>query len=830
MRTNSRQMLLPAIMLMLLLYSLATPATLHAATIQLPQTGQTACYNAAGATIPCTTTGQDGALQMGIAWPTPRFSNYSGATVKDNLTGLVWADDAGTPTFGTSPVCTVGAKDWQGALGYVECLNTNNYKGYNDWRLPNINELASLVNKGQSNSATWLNPQGFSNVKSDSYWSSSSDSSVTSDAWFVDMIDGKVSGIPKSFSFYVWPVRSGQSGSFGSLALPKTGQTDCYNASYTTTNCTGTGQDGELQTGADWPSPRFAANVDLSVTDNLTGLVWANDAGTPTTPECTGGTKTWQGALDYVNCLNSNSYLGKNDWRLPNVIELASLPSKGPSNSADWLNTLVFLNVRSNYDAYWSSSINSHNTLFAWGVNVYDGHVGSTDRSGNFYVWPVRAGQSGGLFGSVALSPTTTTFDSTAVGANSAATTFTISNPAIAAVTVTGISITGTDTAQFAVTAGTCSLIAAGDICTVNVTFNPTSIGVKSASLHVASNSPFTPTVDAALSGTGTVGSQTIGAITFSPTTLTVGGTTTASATTSSGLAVIFSSQTTNVCTVSGSVVTGVSSGTCIIAADQDGNANYSSAAQVTQDIIIPPVPVNGSCGTSHTQLLTIAPTADLCATGNASAVSGTGPWNWTCSGSNGGTSASCVAYLDGKPAIQLQQTGQTSCYDASGTIIPCAGTGQDGEYRMGVAWPTPRFTLNSFTVSDNLTGLIWTQDSNLMKTRDPSFDQDIALGGSANDGLVTFQHALDYINKLNNDSYLGHNDWRLPNINELESLFNEQYADNAAQLNSVFLNVSQTFFYWSSTTNAYWGTDEYSVIFKAAMFGDGIERGYFRV
>ena len=37
---------------------------------------------------------------------------------------------------------------------------------------------------------------------------------------------------------------------------------------------------------------------------------------------------------------------------------------------------------------------------------------------------------------------------------------------------------------------------------------------------------------------------------------------------------------------------------------------------------------------------------------------------------------------------VQLPQTGQTTCYDASGTVISCTGTGQDGEFQAGVAWP----------------------------------------------------------------------------------------------------------------------------------------------
>ncbi len=58
-------------------------------------------------------------------------------------------------------------------------------------------------------------------------------------------------------------------------------------------------------------------------------------------------------------------------------------------------------------------------------------------------------------------------------------------------------------------------------------------------------------------------------------------------ATASSGLPVSYSSLTTGVCTISGTMVTMVSAGTCTIAADQAGNGNYNAAPQVTQDITI---------------------------------------------------------------------------------------------------------------------------------------------------------------------------------------------------------------------------------------------------
>lgn len=72
--------------------------------------------------------------------------------------------------------------------------------------------------------------------------------------------------------------------------------------------------------------------------------------------------------------------------------------------------------------------------------------------------------------------------------------------------------------------------------------------------------------------------SQTIGAISFSPTTLAVGGTTTASAAGTSGLAASFTSSTAGVCSVSGSTVTGIAAGACSIASNQAGNANYNAA------------------------------------------------------------------------------------------------------------------------------------------------------------------------------------------------------------------------------------------------------------
>jgi hypothetical protein len=61
-----------------------------------------------------------------------------------------------------------------------------------------------------------------------------------------------------------------------------------------------------------------------------------------------------------------------------------------------------------------------------------------------------------------------------------------------------------------------------------------------------------------------------------------------------------------------------------------------------------PPQAVDGACGSANAAATSAAPTANLCSAGTASAVAGTGPWDWMCTGSNGGTTSSCQAPLAG--------------------------------------------------------------------------------------------------------------------------------------------------------------------------------------
>jgi hypothetical protein len=373
-------------------------ATVYAAPAEVPRTGQTTAYYP----------GDDGSLQTGFAWPIPRFtvaSSGTGTAVTDKLTGLMWPQNAGTPAVGTpQDFCSGGKTSWLGALGYVMCLNANNYLGHNDWRLPNKKELGSLLNNEHIYEADfWLNTQGFTNVQ-DFYWSSTTLQGAVS-AWDVRMAVGNnwSTDYTMNYDAYVLPVRDGQN---GVIHLPQTGQ------SYSNY----TGDDGNLQKGVAWPSPRFtpiSAQSGTVVADQLTGLVWTQDGNAPGPSACSpAAPKNWWDALDYVACLNTNNYLGYNDWRMPNVIELQSLLNESTTGfgntNANWLNWSGFTNVQAH--EYWSSSTLATYSEYAWFVDMSWNSSGWYGKGHPFYyVWPVRGGQSGSFkYLSVAKSGTGT--------------------------------------------------------------------------------------------------------------------------------------------------------------------------------------------------------------------------------------------------------------------------------------------------------------------------------------------------------------------------------------------------------------------------------------
>jgi hypothetical protein len=400
-------------MVFIVLFVTLFHTSVFAGTIQLPKTGATVCYDTEGNAISCAGTGQDGNIRSGVTWPIPRFSGNGDQTVRDNLTGLVWAKDGNiiknrNPEFDADTDyggARNGAVAWQHALDYIKKLNQENYLGYNDWHLPNINELESLTHAGQTSTAEWLNSQGFMDVENFFYWSSNifplgGVTRVT----HIDMRTGYVfnpdiNAVDYRHTAYVWPVRSSRTA--GTVSLPKTGQTTCYNAMGQSIVCAGTGQDGEYQMGVTWPEPRFNDNGAQAIVDNLTGLMWTKYGDTPGPSTCGPAVaKTWQESLDYVKCLNANQFLGYNDWRLPNRKEQRSLPNIGQLPSTTWLSSQGFINIQE--EEYWVSNTFPSGTVgnpfygpnFGMIVRIADGMVDRSNKTNSYYVWPVRNVQS----------------------------------------------------------------------------------------------------------------------------------------------------------------------------------------------------------------------------------------------------------------------------------------------------------------------------------------------------------------------------------------------------------------------------------------------------
>jgi hypothetical protein len=126
------------------------------------------------------------------------LSNWASAAVLDRETGLVWEKSPSTSTF-----------TWLNAQIHCNVLNVGNRKG---WRLPTIQELASLVDGDPANTSSPRLPPGhpFTNVQSSFYWSATTSAPNTSNAWAVFFVNGNVLNVDKDNNTFFWCVRGGQ--------------------------------------------------------------------------------------------------------------------------------------------------------------------------------------------------------------------------------------------------------------------------------------------------------------------------------------------------------------------------------------------------------------------------------------------------------------------------------------------------------------------------------------------------------------------------------------------------------------------------------------------
>ena len=139
----------------------------------------------------------------------------SNGTVKDMQTGLVWLKNANC--FGLTSWADANIK--AAALASGQCGLVDGSKA-GDWRLPTVEEWEAINMAGcypfpggptipdKTGTACYLTGvQWATNVQSNVYWSSSSNTATPSDAWAFDLFSREVNGGTKTFNLYVWPVR-----------------------------------------------------------------------------------------------------------------------------------------------------------------------------------------------------------------------------------------------------------------------------------------------------------------------------------------------------------------------------------------------------------------------------------------------------------------------------------------------------------------------------------------------------------------------------------------------------------------------------------------------
>ena len=304
-----------------------------------PRTGQTPT-----APLNPAPKGADGALQNGIAWPSPRFTDTGDGAISDALTGLAWLKNANcTDTVGGVKK-DAGTLKWSQALTWSNALATgkcglSDGSAPGDWRLPNLRELHSLVDLSQNSPAL---PAGhpFLSVWSTGYWSSSTVALATGQAWILNLGLGDPGRLGKASRQFVWPVRDTSSQPPPALKIGDTYQGGII------FYIDGSGTHGLI-----------AAPKDQSA-----GIVWWNgslvNTGATATAVGTGQANTdkiiaVQGAGDYAAALADNLALNDySDWFLPSRDELNLMYYKiGPGALAPLTNIGGFSSAW-----YWSSS------------------------------------------------------------------------------------------------------------------------------------------------------------------------------------------------------------------------------------------------------------------------------------------------------------------------------------------------------------------------------------------------------------------------------------------------------------------------------------------
>ena len=495
------------------------------ASTPLPKTGQTVSE----------TRLDDGDLQLGISWPTPRFTDNEDGTLTDNLTGLMWIKDAFCANNFISGAATA---NWGKSVSFANTLNDHSLvtpcreytANYEDWHTPNINELSSLVRAGLENNTSiseWLfMPEDQSaafidiGIVSNPIWSSTTDAGNTNNAWQINLQTGEIFSENKisttQLAFIFSAVRSTEN-----TIVIATGQSTSYTSN----------DDGQLKNGVKSPAPRFVATETGTVIDKLTGFMWLQNANCAT-PEgsdwLTASKSVIPGSIPndiktpfFESCIDSYTPIitegFAEEWRIPNINELRSIIDYGnnsPAIDADHPFTLLTDKL------FWSST--SSNTTIdsaaennSWTVSLQTGDVfAASNKLDLAYTWPVRGPVD---FPDIATDVKSLEFNNLFTKTQNEDKTLEITNPGKATLSIDFLKIVDQQnqevTSNFTIGRDLCSErnLEAGASCTVFVNFNPESANKFLVNLKVRSNALGIPEFSIPISGTGLSATSTEG-------------------------------------------------------------------------------------------------------------------------------------------------------------------------------------------------------------------------------------------------------------------------------------------------------------------------------
>lgn len=262
----------------------------------------------------------------------PSYTDNGDGTITDNVTKLIW--QKGYEVMG-----------YDQAVKALKKANNSKLGGYNDWRLPSIKEAYSLIifsGVDASSGAMTSVPKGAvpfidTNYFDFEYGSNGSrpiDVQMLTTTFYVgkamrggetifgvNIADGRIKGYPK-------------------IAR---GEAKLYTVRFVR--------------GAEYGENEFHDNGDGTISDRATGLMWQQSD--------SGKGLDWQESLEYAQKMNKESYLGHNDWRVPNVKELQSIVdySRSPESSSSAAIDPIFATTsikneggEEDYPFFWSST------------------------------------------------------------------------------------------------------------------------------------------------------------------------------------------------------------------------------------------------------------------------------------------------------------------------------------------------------------------------------------------------------------------------------------------------------------------------------------------